>query len=171
MALLERNKHIKADLIEKGLLKIDISMIDNVHQISTSFIISFPEKMIKHAEADFKRAPYLGVCKLMSKKMDNLKGIKLDHGFTQKVVNAIGGGKGCHHLVDQTLEMAKSLSQFIDKAYNIPINDLLDNAPLLREKVLDVYPEAKNMCWAYNLDNNHLFTKDIKCGLKGDLII
>ncbi len=171
MALLERNKTIRADLIEKGVLKIDVSMLDNVHHIFTSFIISFPEKMIKHAEADFKRAPYLGVCKLIKKKMSDLEGIKLDKNFTKNVVNAVGGGKGCFHLVDQVMEMAKSLSQFIDNSYNILINELLDNAPLLKEKVFDVYPGARNMCWAYNLDNNHLFTRDIKCGLKAELVI
>ncbi|KAF0119483.1 MAG: hypothetical protein FD151_1993 [bacterium] len=57
MALFERNKNIRADIIGKGLLKVEISMLDNVHHISTTFHISFPAREIKHAEADFKGLP------------------------------------------------------------------------------------------------------------------
>ena len=171
MVLFERNKNIRVDLIEEGLLGVDVSMLDNVHHISTHFRISFPARVIEHAEADFKKAPYVGVCRQTSQKMENLKGLEINRGFTEKVMTALGGKVGCHHLVDQALEMAKSLAQFIDKSYDFPIRDYIEDAPLLRRKVLEAYPEIGDMCWAYNVKNDHLFTKDIKCGLQPDLVI
>ena len=171
MALFERNKNIRADLIEDGLLKIEISMIDNVHQISTTYRVAFPSKIIKYAEADFKRAPYLEVCRQVRGVMSNLGGLKIDNGFTRKAIRAVGGKNGCYHLLDQVLEMAKALSQFIDRSINLPLAEYIDDTPKLREKVLEIYPGAKNMCFAYNIKNNHLVTKDIKCGLKESLII
>jgi len=171
LALFERNKNIKADLIEEGLLKVDISMLDNIHYISTTFHVSFPDKEIKYAEADFRRAPYVGVCKQISHKMKNLVGRKINRGFTETVIEVLGGKDGCHHLVDQTLEMARSLVQFLDKSDNFPLKDYIDEAPLMRKKVLERYPGVKNMCWAYMEGNEYLFTKDIRCGLQEDLII
>ena len=171
MALFERNKNIRADIIGKGLLKVEISMLDNVHHISTTFHISFPAREIKHAEADFKKAPYVGVCRQTSQKMANLIGIKINRGFTKRVIESVGGKDGCHQLVDQTLEMAKIMVQFIDKYYNFPIREYIEDAALMRKKVLEVYPQIKDMCWAYKVGNDHLFTKDIKCGLQEDLVI
>jgi len=171
MALFERNKNIKADLVDNGLLKIEVSMLDNVHQITTRYLVSFPDKVIKEASASFKRAPYLKVCSHAQKKMSNLKDIKINNGFTETVIRALGGNNGCYHLVDQVLEMAKCLHQFIDKSYEIPFAEHLDNAPLFREKVLAVYPGIDGMCLSYNTNNNHLFTKDVKCGLMEALVI
>ncbi|HCX90264.1 MAG: hypothetical protein COW04_00525 [Deltaproteobacteria bacterium CG12_big_fil_rev_8_21_14_0_65_43_10] len=171
MALFERNKNIRADIIGVGLLKVEVSMLDNVHHISTTFHISFPSREIKHAEADFKKAPYLGVCRQTSQKMANLVGIKINSGFTERIIESVGGKDGCHHLVDQTLEMAKSMAQFIDNSYNFPIREYIEDAALMRKKVLEVYPQIKDMCWAYKVGNDHLFTKDIKCGLQEDLVI
>ena len=171
MALLERNKNLRVNIIEEGLLKVEVSMLDNIHFISTTFHVAFKSREIKHAEADIKKAPYAKVCKLVTQKMENLIGLRVDRGFTEKVVAVLGGEKGCPHLVDQTLEMAKSLAQFIDKSTNFPLGDYLEDAPLMREKVFEAFPSVKNMCWAYNVENNHLFTKDVKCGLQEDLII
>ena len=83
---------------------------------------------IKHAEADFKKAPYLGVCRQTSQKMANLVGIKINSGFTERIIESVGGKDGCHHLVDQTLEMAKSMAQFIDNSCNFPIREYIEDA-------------------------------------------
>lgn len=171
MALFERNKNIKADLLEEGLIKVEVSMLDNVHHISTVFHISFPSRVIKHAEADFKKAPYVAVCKQVNQKMADLVGCQIDKGFTDMVIKVVGGKNGCHHLVDHTLEMAKSLAQFIDKSYDFPMGEFIDDAPLMRENVFKAFPEIKDYCWAYNVENGHLFTKDVKCGLQEDLVI
>jgi len=171
LALLERNKNLRVDLIEEGLLKVEVSMLDNVHHISTTFHVSFPAREIKHAEVEFRRAPYVAVCRQLNKKMARLVGLKVGGGFTEKVIEIIGGKDGCHHLVDHTLEMAKSLAQFIEKSRNFPLGDYIEDAQLMREKVLESFPEIKDYCWAYNLENDHLFTKDVKCGLQEDLVI
>jgi len=173
MSLFERNKNIKADLIEDKILKIEVSMLDNVHHISTIYHVLFPEKIIKFAAADFKKAPYVEVCKLMSNKMKNIVGLKINHGFTQRIIEILGGESGCHHLVDHVLEMAKSLAQFIDKSSPLPLpfKEYIEDAPLLRKTILNQYPKVKNMCWAYNIENNHLFTKKVKCGLQSELVI
>ena len=171
MALFERNKNIKADIIEEGLLKIEVSMMDNVHHIATIFHVSFPDREIRYAEADFKRAPYLKVCRQTRKNMANIVGLKAYGGFAKKVTDALGGKNGCPHLVDQSLEMAKSLAQFISKSYDFPIEDYIDDASLLRKTILESYPMIGDMCWAYNVENDHLFTKDVRCGLQTDLVI
>ena len=146
-------------------------MLDNVHHISSTFHVSFPSRIIEHAEADFKKAPYVEVCRQTNERMKELKGVQVDRGFTAAVIEILGGKEGCHHLVDQALEMAKSLAQFIDKSYEFPIDDYIDDAPLIRRKVLEVYPQIGDMCWAYNVGNDHLFSREIKCGLQPDLII
>ena len=148
-------------------------MMDNVHHISTIFHISFPERVIKHAEVDFKKAPYVKVCRQTGQRMKNLIGLTTNKGMglTEAVIEAVGGKDGCPHLVDHTLEMAKTLIQFIDKSYNFPIEEYLEDAPLIRRKVLEVYPLIKDTCWAYKEGNDCLFTKDIKCGLQADLVI
>jgi hypothetical protein len=67
--------------------------------------------------------------------------------------------------------MAKTLIQFIDKSYNFPLEEYIENAPLMRERVNEVYPQIKDTCWAYKEGNAHLFTGDVKCGLQPDLVI
>ncbi|MDY6967988.1 MAG: DUF2889 domain-containing protein [Spirochaetota bacterium] len=171
MSLFERNKNIKADLIDKGLLRFEVSMLDNVHNITAIFHVTFPSREIKHAEVDFKRAPYVDVCSLVSKRIEHVIGLKIGKGFNNKVIETLGGKDGCHHLIDLTIEMAKGLSQFINRSKNFIINDYIDDASVIREKVYEVYPDAKNMCWAYNTDNDHLYSKKIKCGLRDELAI
>jgi hypothetical protein len=171
LALFERNKNIKANLADKGLLEIEVSMLDNVHQITTRYLVSFPDKIIHKANASFQRAPYLKVCSHASQRMCNLENIQINKGFSETVIKSLGGKNGCYHLVDQALEMAKCLYQFIDREYDIPFSKYIDNAPLFREKVLAVYPGIQGMCLSYNTENNHLFTKDVKCGLMEDLVI
>ena len=122
-------------------------------------------------QSDFKKAPYLKVCKLTNQQMKNLIGLNVGTGFRQRIYEAIGGKNGCHHLVDLTLEMAKSLNQFIPKEFMFHLGDYIDDASALRKKILESYPPAKDMCWAYNIANDHLFTKDVKCGLQPDLVI
>ena len=171
LSLFERNKNIRVDLIEEGILKVEVSMLDNVHHISTTFHILFPERKIQHAEADFKKAPYVGVCRKTRQKMTSLSGLQIGKGFTEKVIEAVGGKDGCHHLVDQTLEMAKSLAQFIDQSFQFPFREYIEDAARMRKKVLEVYPQIGDMCFAYNVGNDHLFTEEIKCGLQEDLVI
>jgi hypothetical protein len=173
LAFFERNKNIKVDPLGDGLLRIEVSMMDNVHYISTIFHISFPERVIKHAEGEFKRAPYVKVCGQTVQRMKNLIGINTNRGMglTEAVIEAVGGKDGCPHLVDHTLEMAKTLIQFIDKSYNFPVGEYIEDAPLMRKKVNEVYPQIKDTCWAYKDGNAHLFTKDVKCGLQADLVV
>ncbi|MFH2011857.1 MAG: DUF2889 domain-containing protein [Pseudomonadota bacterium] len=171
MALFERNKNIKVDIIKEGLLKAEAYLLDNVHHISTTFHISFPAREIIHAEANFQKAPYVEVCCQTSQKMANLVGLKIRRGFAEKVNERIGGECGCHHLVDITLEVARSMAQFIDNPQNLPLSDYIEDAGLIRNKIFEIYPKIKNMCFAYNIQNDHLFTKEVKCGLKADLML
>ncbi|MDY6853380.1 MAG: DUF2889 domain-containing protein [Thermodesulfobacteriota bacterium] len=91
MALFERNKNIKADIIEEGLLNIEVSMMDNVHHISTTYHISFQDREIRYEEADFKKSPYLKVYRQTSKKMASIIGLKAYDDFAKKVTDYLGG--------------------------------------------------------------------------------
>lgn len=68
-------------------------------------------------------------------------------------------------MVDQLLEMAKCLAQFISKSLNFPIEDDINDASLLSKTILESYPMMGDMCWAYSIENDHLFTKNVRCGL------
>ncbi len=68
----------------------------------------------------------------IEKTPSGILGLKVDNGFTSKAIRAVGGKNGFYHLLGQVLEMAKGLSQFIDRSINLPLAENINDTPKLR---------------------------------------
>lgn len=110
-----------ADLVVEGVLKDDflISRYDasgekrppnTVHHMVVRMLFETASFQIKDIEVEMPVFPHKG-CDETAKSLDQIKGMKIAPGFTEKVKNMLGGTKGCSHLKTLVLSMASAAVQ------------------------------------------------------------
>ena len=109
------------DLIVEGVLKDDllISHYDTygekrppntVHHMLVRMLIKTASFEISDIEVDMPAFPHKG-CDETAKSLDQIKGMKIAPGFTEKVKDMLGGARSCSHLKTLVLSMASAAVQ------------------------------------------------------------
>jgi hypothetical protein len=109
------------DLIVEGILKDDllISHYDSsgakcppntVHHMVVRILIGTASFQIDDIEVEMPAFPHKG-CDETAKSLDQIKGMKIAPGFTDKVKNMLGGTRSCSHLKTLVLSMASAAVQ------------------------------------------------------------
>ena len=109
------------DLIVEGILKDDllISHYDSygekrppntIHHMVVRMLIATASFQIDDIEVEMPAFPHKG-CDETAESLDQLKGLKIAPGFTEKVKNMLGGTQSCSHLKTLVLSMASAAVQ------------------------------------------------------------
>jgi len=89
-----------------------------VHDMVIQLKVKGPEMLIEQAEATMPHHPR-EECLVVLPWIRNLKGLTITQGFSLKVKKAIGGTKGCAHLMSLVTAMGPSAVQGYWAAYGV----------------------------------------------------
>lgn len=119
-----------------------------IHDIVVRFTVSLPRLLIEKAEADMRHVPH-DVCREVVTSVKRLVGLEIKHGFTQKVIDSMGGIQGCIHMNNLILAMGSAAVQGQWAYYSRK----RDNSPM---KVPKFDPSLLvNSCWLWREDGDY----------------
>ena len=109
------------DLVVEGVLKDDflISCYDasgdkrppnTIHHMLVRMLFETASFQIVDIEVEMPAFPHKG-CDETAKSLDQIKGMKIAPGFTEKVKDMLGGTQSCSHLKTLVLSMASAAVQ------------------------------------------------------------
>jgi len=110
-----RNIKTDLELVEKNKILATGYFLDDYHDFKCVMILGLPSLDIIETKVKMNRLPK-GECETPFKRFIDLKGLKIERGFRQKVKRIVGGERGCIHLVDLIHEMAQSIIALLKKA-------------------------------------------------------
>lgn len=111
MKIFTRTKHITCDKTEENILETRSGLLDTVHELEVVIATDIAKREIIKASAVFVRGPYL-FCAEAAGRAEGLAGLKIDQPkITSRIVELVGGPKGCAHLIDLTLDAIKTIKQ------------------------------------------------------------
>jgi len=133
-----------------------------VHHIVVKFTVSLPGLEITSAEAELETAP-TERCRETHSVVENLVGLKIMPGFTQKTVEVLGGIKGCIHLTNLIQSMASAAVQGQWAYYSMKRDDRTLEMPKFDPSLI------VNSCWLWREDGPHYREiKEIEARLKNE---
>lgn len=88
-----------------------------VHDLKVRIILSLPNLIIEHAEAEMTTVP-IEMCREIESTFCNLTGLRIGRGFRDKVKEIFGGAKGCVHMLNLILFMSSAAIQGYYSYYN-----------------------------------------------------
>jgi hypothetical protein len=112
---------VKGSLIDRQLREWPNEVRKNhkiIHDMVIQIKVKGPEMLIEQAEATMPRHPR-EECLVVLPSIRNLEGLKITQGFSLKAKKAIGGTKGCAHLVSLITAMGPSAIQGYWAAYGV----------------------------------------------------
>ncbi|MCR4441292.1 MAG: DUF2889 domain-containing protein [Peptococcaceae bacterium] len=141
MYLYNRMKNYSVEQVGNDL-RIQASMIDSIHEMVLELVVGLDDSVIKKVRFDMIRTPHLLICKEMEAKARTLEGCAVGQGIAKTIKERVGGGEGCHHLVDLFVEAIKVFKQGQYRLIYHREND--------RERRKEIYwSELKGTCFYY----------------------
>ena len=101
-----RDKVMECQLAEDRH-RLKFYMSDDIHEMEVQMIVSADGNKVEDIGSRCMRAPYTGICCRPYQQVSLMEGAALDSEFRQKVVEAVGGERGCVHLVDFITDMIR----------------------------------------------------------------
>jgi hypothetical protein len=81
-----------------------------IHHMDVKLMVSSNPLMIEDAQAQMLHVP-MDECQNTLDTIEQLKGIKIQSGFSKSIRNIMGGNKGCTHLCQLIIVMAQEIVQ------------------------------------------------------------
>ncbi|QGG46747.1 DUF2889 domain-containing protein [Heliorestis convoluta] len=139
--LYNRQMTVRAFRREDGHIDVQCFLIDTFHEISAQLTFTFQGEVID-GHAYFIRCPY-DICEKSVSKMTSLRGIIVGPGSSKQIRQAIGGGEGCEHLVEITIEAFRA---FVQCRFRMDIEGVTDPFEVFE----DFQEKLKDSCYAYS---------------------
>lgn len=133
-----------------------------VHHIVVRFTVSLPDLEIMSAEAELPVVPS-EKCRETHTVVQNLVGLRIMPGFTQKTAEVIGGVKGCIHITNLVQSMASAAVQGQWAYYSMKRDDRELEMPKFNPSLL------LNSCWLWREDGPHYRqVRELTAGVKDE---
>jgi hypothetical protein len=128
-----------------------------IHDIAVRLTISLPRLLIEKAEADMRHVPS-DVCREVITSVERLVGLEIKHGFTQNVIDSMGGIQGCVHMTNLILAMGSAAVQGQWAYYSRKRGDSIMKLPKFDPSLVI------NSCWLWREDGEYIkrMTKILK---------
>jgi len=101
--------------VAEGVVGVRNVILDPFHYIEVKLELDASNPLaisILRAEALMPRVPYL-ICRQPLERMGQLVGLRVERGLRDKVVELVGGSRGCVHLADLTMDGIKLAIQAV----------------------------------------------------------
>src|SRR5262245_10199296 len=106
MPVFSRSIVVEMDWLDPSSFEIRGTLNDNVHSLTSRFVISFPDFTIREATGDITSMPYPGFCQGSLRALDRLVGERIGRGFRKRAGEIVGGAASCNHLHTLVTNMA-----------------------------------------------------------------
>jgi hypothetical protein len=116
-----------------------------IHNIIVRMIVSLPSLLIESAEAEMPTVPS-EICLEVRERIEKIVGIQIKHGFTQQVMDSMGGTKGCIHMTNLILAMGSAAVQGQWAYYSRKKDDTVMRIPKFDPSLV------LNSCWLWRED-------------------
>lgn len=140
----ERNINVSVSKTDDDRITTKASLLDLNHNIRIELTINLHSKTITDATASMAKSPFQ-ICQQTLKKIESVKGMKVERGIHQKMVDALGHSDGCTHMVDLAMEALRlsanvmlGFTQFTQEWQERKLSD--------EEFIVQVKPYLKNSC-------------------------
>ena len=120
----------------------------DIHHIVVRLYISVADNVIVKAEADMVKVPGGGICLEIKDSIKNLVGVCVKGGFTKKVLDIMGGVRGCLHMTNLVIAMGSAIVQ--GQYLRAGINSSDTEMPEVDTSLL------KNSCWLWRESGPHI---------------
>jgi hypothetical protein len=120
-----------------------------IHHIIVRLTISLPRLLIEKAEADMRHVPS-DICRELPATVEKLVGLEIKHGFTQKVIDSMGGIQGCLHMNNLIIAMASAAVQGQWAYYSRKRGDSVIRMPEFNPSLV------VNSCWLWREDGDNI---------------
>lgn len=146
----KRDIGIEAFELENGFLMLEATFLDPYHLIRLNLQIDPKTRTIMTAKSEFANHPH-AMCPKVSEKAKLLIGLKIERGITKQIISKIGGGEGCVHLRElsmETINFAATALVGYNEGFGLMSRDfnILDE----HEKYLLSKDLLKNTCMIYS---------------------
>ncbi|HKS40302.1 MAG TPA: DUF2889 domain-containing protein [Blastocatellia bacterium] len=168
MATFSRSVNVEMDWLDKTSFEIRGQLNDNVHSLAARFVLSYPDFIIRDADAEITRMPYPGYCTGSVAAIRNFTGVAVGRGFRKRASEIVGGAESCNHLHTLVTNMAACAFQMNYVAAKqrpeaaAAISAMADDHPKRREMVLTWMPQLRNTCFVFSEANDKLFDLTIE---------
>lgn len=120
-----------------------------IHDIIVRLTISLPRLLIEKAEADMRHVPS-NICRELVDSVERLVGLEIKHGFTQNVIDSMGGIRGCIHMNNLIIAMASAAVQGQWAYYSRKREDSAIKMPEFDPSLV------LNSCWLWREDGDNI---------------
>jgi len=166
MPAFTRNIKIEMDWIDSSTFEVVGTLDDNVHSLSATLRVGFPDFVIKEAASEITRMPYPGFCQGATGAIVRLVGLRIGKGFRKSLGEALGGAQSCNHLHTLVNDMGASAFQMNYLAakqkpdVELIMKEISDNPGKRRQTVLEWMPQLRNSCYVFSEASDCLFESD-----------
>ena len=146
MNVYERNINASIETPAGNFLITRASLLDLDHNIRIQLTTEIITRTIESASVEMVKTPF-EVCRNAMPNMENLKGLKIERGFTKKMRKIVGGNTGCTHIVE-LLMTASSLTSnaILLEAARDPVKRRLFAMKSEGERMNELEGFLKNSC-------------------------
>ncbi len=152
MLIAERNINSTVRKVDGRTIKTEASLLDLNHSMRVTLTIDLPTRTITEAVGHIQKGP-LRICSTTTELMGQLKGLKLERGINQRLVQALLHPDGCTHLY----ELALNAVRF---SFNIMIGMNFDFDEWMKRSMSDedfirvATPHLKNACRPFKIEDS-----------------
>ena len=120
---------------------------DLIHALKLEGILSLPDLVIRSIHASSSEQPFES-CAGSLAPMAKLAGLKIGPGYRNRVMELIGGTKGCSHFLTMALDLAGShtLTTYLQMESQVPRREVGVQDGRWIAVGLDIEPRLENAC-------------------------
>jgi len=168
MPSFSRSVNVEMDWLDSSSFQVRGTLNDNVHSLAATFVVGFPDFVIREASGDITSMPYPGFCQGSIAALQGLVGERIGRGFRRRAGEVVGGAASCSHLHTLVTNMAACAFQmnYVAAKQNPKaaeeMKKVRDDARLRREMVLGWMPQLRNSCFVFSEAADPLFQLTIE---------
>lgn len=152
----ERAKSLRVDPVDDQTVRFLATLVDHsegpegpevVHSLRLEGTISLPDLTIRSVAAQALQQPYRE-CAASVEPLAQLVGLRIGRGFTQRVLELLGGVRGCSHFLALVLDLAGShtLATYLQLRDRVPLASSDRDDSDWTRVALEIEPRLENAC-------------------------
>lgn len=160
--LAERDQKLRIEPVDEHLVRFISTLTDTfrtaegndlIHSLKLEGTLSLPDLVIQSIHASAQEQPFES-CAASVEPMQRLAGLKIGPGFRNRVIELIGGTRGCSHFLTMALDLAAShtLATYLQMESRAPRRALGVNDGRWIAVGLDIEPRLENACIGLQAD-------------------
>jgi len=158
----QRSKSLRVDPLDAQTVRFTATLEDHsegpegrevIHSLVLEGTISIPDLVIRSVAARALQQPYRE-CAASVEPMAQLVGLKIGRGFTQKVLDLLGGVRGCSHFLALVMDLsaAHTLTTYLRLRDRVALATSDDDDSDWTRVALQLEPRLENACIGLQAD-------------------